>query len=480
MDSYLTFPGQDEERRARDAIHQNTSTSPNAPLRLFILGIGDTVSSSVCKTLADAGGGEYLLAVSKESILPKCTGLLRAGRTSTITDVSVDWMADTSPGHGSSSQPLIQQSPPEPSIPEVYPFTRSVYTAIISTDTVPRQVVIRGKANGEDVLFHVDVESMKFGRRMSEPPFIHTLAAHRLIRDLEDGRAQGMLSETAQREEIVRLGKYYQLASSHTSFVAVDHGEVLPYRQKSKTPNHSTAVSSLIGTVWQYLSNPTTLFGSLVARSWPKQGHSNGLPGGWTTPDSADSGVPSQSSTEYSDGSEDGDDWASQHSDNSFSTLSSLESYSSVEIVPPPRGPRRSGPQRRGDRAPPPQIPYAPPPPASQTTSGVKEKFKPLPISPLVEALTQQMSASGSFKLTDALGAIVGERALEEARSWGDEELAATALAMVFLEGHLGDHLEVYQVLIEKGMEFAKNHPNGGGFSEMLYRARAIPQLKGV
>ena len=476
MDSYLTFPGQDEERRARDAIHQNMSTSPNAPLRLFILGIGDTVSSGVCKTLADAGGGEYLLAVSKESILPKCTGLLRAGKTSTIKDVSVNWTAETSPGHGPPAQPLIQQSPPELSIPEVYPFSRSIYFAIIHTDTVPRQVVIRGNANGEEVFIHVDVESVKFGRRMSEPPFIHTLAAHRLIRDLEDGRTKGKRSETAQREEIVRLGKYYQLASSHTSFVAVDHGEVIPHRQKPKTPNHSMSVSSLIGTVWQYLANPTTLFGSLVSRSWPKQGHSNGLPGGWTTPDSADSGVPSQSGTEYSDGGEDGDDWASQHSDNSFSTLSSLESYSSIEIVPPPRRPRRSGPQRRGDRAPPPQIPYAPPPPASPTTGGVKEKFKPPPIYPLVEALAKQMSASGSFKLTDDLGTIVGRNALDEAKLWGDEELAATALAMVFLEKHLGDHLEVYQVLMEKGKEFVKNHPNGGRFTEMLDRARAISQ----
>ena len=480
MGQYLTSLGQDEERRARDAIHHNISTSQNAPLRLFILGIGDTVSSGVCKTLADAGGGEYLLAVSQDSILPKCTGLLRAGRTSTITDVSVDWTAGITPRHSPPSQPLIQQSPPESSIPEVFPFSRSVYFAIIPTDAVPKQVVIRGKANGRDVSIHVDVESMKFGRRASEPPFIHTLAAHRLIRDLEDGRANGKRSETAQREEIVRLGVYYQLASSYTSFVAVDHGEVSPHRQNPKPINHSTTMSSLVGTIWQYLANPTGLFGSLAARSWPRQEHGNGLPGGWSTPASADSGVPSQSSTEYSDGGEDDDDWASQHSDDSFSTLSSLESYSSVEMGPPPRHPRRSGPQLQGDRAPSPQIPYAPPPTVSPMTGGAKEKFKPLPISPLVETLVQQMSASGSFTLTDALGTIIGEHALEEAKSWDDEELAATALAMVFLEDHLGDHLEVYEVLKEKGMEFVKNHPNGGRFDEMLKRARAISQPKVV
>ena len=446
------------------------SSSPNTPLRLFILGIGDTVSSSVCKTLAEAGGGKYLLAVSQESILLKCTSLLRAGRTSTITDVSVDWAAGIPPGHGA---PSIQQSPPESSIPELYPFSRSVYFAIIPTNTAPRQVVIRGKADGKDVFIHVDVDSMKFGHRISEPPFIHTLAAHRLIRDLEEGNAKGKRPETAQRREIVRLGEYYQLASSQTSFVAVDYGEV--YLRPQRSPNPPATLTSLVSAVWKYLTDPTALFRSPPAGSgWPKQGHGNGLPGGWSTSDSADSGTPAQSSTEYSDDSEDYDDWASQHSNDSLSTLSSLESYSSVDSIRPPRRPRRSSSQRRRDRDSLPQAPYAPPPPISLTSNEAEERFKPLPISPDVATLVQQMSTSGSFTLSDALSALVGRAAVEEARSWDDEELAATALAMAYLEKNLGDHLEVCQLLTEKGMEFVRNHPNGGKFSELLDNARAI------
>ena len=448
--------------------------SPNAPLRLFVLGIGNTVSSDVCERLATAGGGIYLLAVSQESILSKCTSLLRAGRTSTITDVSVDWTADISPGHGLPSQPLVQQSPPESSIPEVYPSSRSLYFAIIPTNTVPKQVIIRGKANGKDVFIRVDVESAKFGRKFLEPPFIHTLAAHRLIRDLEDDNTKGKQSEAAQRREIVRLGEYYQLASSHTSFVAVDYGEVLPRHQSlQKLPNLSTTVTSFVGAIWRYFTDPTALFRSPTASSSLKQGHNNRPPGGWSTSDSADSGVPSESNTEYSDESEDFDDWASQHSDGSFSTLSSLESYSSVDSIPPAPRPRRSSYKHRRNRTTPPQVPYAPPPPVSSTT-GRTEKFKPLSIDPSVATLVQQMSASGSFTLTDALGSIVGREALEEARSWGDEELAATALAMVYLERNLGDHLETCQVLMEKGREFVKNHPNGREFGEMLERARAV------
>lgn len=431
----------------------------------------------MCEQLANAGGGKYLLAFSPESILPQCTGLLRAGRTSTITDVSVDWTAGISPGYGPSHQLRVQQSPPELSIPEVYPFSRSLYFAIISSETVPRQVVVRGKANGKEVVMRVDVESAKFGRKLSEPPFIHTLTAHRLIRDLEVGDTKGKLSEVDQRREIVKLGEYYQLASEHTSFVAVDHGEVRPRQTDlQSSPASPVTMASVVSSFLRYFTDPTALFWSPTVGSRPKKGHTNGLPGGWSTPEGTDSAVPSDQDTDYSDlDANEDDDWGTQDSDDSFSTLSSLESYSSVDVARPGRRPRRSSPNHRRNRALSPQAPYAPPPPTSPTNNK-NERFKPLPIGPSVANLVQQMSTSGSFALTDALGEIVGRDVLEMAKSWEDEELAATALAMVYLEKNLGDHLEVYQMLAEKGMEFVKNHPNGGVFEEMLNRARTIIQ----
>ncbi len=461
MDQYLSVPVQDEAQSAYSAIHHSISASPNAPLRLFILGIGSTVSSDVCSRLAAAGGGEYLLAISQESILSKCTSLLRAGRTSTIRDVSVDWTADISPGRGPYPQLKVEQSPPESSIPEMSPSIRSVFFAIIHTETVPKQVIIRGKVNEKDVSFHVDVESAKFGR-LAEPPFIHTLAAHRLILNLENSNAKGSNPEGSHRKEIVRLGEYYQIASSCTSFVAVDasHG-VRHHRPRIQQKASKTAVTSIL----QYFTDPSTWFGSSTATGQPKRG----LPGGWTTPDSTDSGVPSESDTEYTDNSEKSDDW---DSDETFSTLSSLSSYSSGDS-PKPRRRRHSHTTRRQNGAPSPQVPYAPPAPVSSTNDR-NEKFKPPPIDSHVVNLVQQMSASGSFALTDVLGAVVGREALEEARSWEDEELAATALAMAYLEKHLGDHLEMGKLLMEKGKEFVKCHPNSGKFDEMLDRARAL------
>lgn len=64
------------------------------------------------------------------------------------------------------------------------------------------------------------------------PPAIHTLAARKIVQDLEDG--QHALTKTLKNPDdtdllartvkasIIRLGKTYSIASSHTSFVAVD------------------------------------------------------------------------------------------------------------------------------------------------------------------------------------------------------------------------------------------------------------------
>jgi hypothetical protein len=102
--------------------------------------------------------------------------------------------------------------------------------------------------------------------------------------------------------------------------------------------------------------------------------------------------------------------------------------------------------------------------------NGKPKEFTPLPIDLHVTTLVQQVSAAGSFAMTDTLGEIIGRGVLERSRLWGDEGLAATAPATVYLE----KNLELWQVLMEKGMEFVKNHPNGETFDNMLGRARGV------
>lgn len=94
--------------------------------------------------------------------------------------------------------------------------------------------MVLGKASGKEVSVHMDVQSMKFGRKLSGPLFIHTLTASWLMRDPEEGNTKGKPPKIDQRRNIVKLGEYYQLASSHTSFVAIDNGEVHPTNVISK------------------------------------------------------------------------------------------------------------------------------------------------------------------------------------------------------------------------------------------------------
>lgn len=349
---------------------------------------------------------------------------------------------------------------PQCPIPEMSLAFRSAFFAIIQIETIPEQVVIRGKADGRDVSFPVDVETAKFGRQLSEPPFFHTLVAHQLIRGLEDN-VNGINSET--RELIVRLGELYQMASSCTSFVAVDgahHDRPRTHISTASTPP-VTVATSFIEAIWQVIG----WFGSSTAAGHPKRRQNERLPGGWSTPDDADSGVSSESDTEYTD-SEGDSDW---DSDRTFSTLSSLESHSSGDSGQP----RRRRHPHQPPAPPAPMAPYTPPPTVAPSNDRT-ERFKPPPIDSHVLTLFQHMSASGSFSLTDDLGAIVGMEALKKAKLWENEELAATALAIVYLEKRLGDHRELFELLIEKGKEFAKSHPNGGIFEEMLHRAQAV------
>ena len=57
-----------------------------------------------------------------------------------------------------------------------------------------------------------------------EDDILHKIASKSLIQDLEDGAHNSDLSDEEVKDEIIRLGVEYQIASSETSFVAVDNG----------------------------------------------------------------------------------------------------------------------------------------------------------------------------------------------------------------------------------------------------------------
>ncbi|KZT66843.1 VIT-domain-containing protein [Daedalea quercina L-15889] len=248
-------------------------SSSGTYLRVFALGIGYGASTALCNGLARAGNGLCLMATQSEELAGKCSRLLRASRvppSGNLRNVRIDWKhSGSDPALGDhvvqpaqiaessklaaptnifdeSHDPLaptddtgfpvdipltpnVQHAPS--AVPDFYPGSRFVVSAILSKTTkVPDSVVLRGETpDGHPMELHIPVQAVNFQKPW--PPLVHTLAAHRIIQELEDGYLD-CLGVTAKldsdrgkeiaRAAIVQFSTEYQLASKYASFIAVN------------------------------------------------------------------------------------------------------------------------------------------------------------------------------------------------------------------------------------------------------------------
>jgi hypothetical protein len=138
----------------------------------------------------------------------------------------------TAPELGPKEQPIvlpppprIQQAPKTEKLPiPLYPGFRCSIFAIIrqSSTNAPfsSSVRIHGQVLGSPVSLEIPVQPVATeAAHISDEnvSLFHTLAARALIQDWEDKEKTDVT-----RAEIVRLGRRYSLASSATSFVAVE------------------------------------------------------------------------------------------------------------------------------------------------------------------------------------------------------------------------------------------------------------------
>ncbi|KIP04028.1 hypothetical protein PHLGIDRAFT_212597 [Phlebiopsis gigantea 11061_1 CR5-6] len=215
-----------ETDRAIGFVKAAVARAKDHPVRVFTLGIGDTASSAMCEGLARAGNGICLMATQSESILGKCSRLVRISRSHIYNDVTVDWgvkgsIIDSLWTVGSDSK-VVSQAPS--TLPFFYPGDRFVVFAWIQNKkfTPPKKVVIyaRPDSGGEMLQFSVPVQVVESPPQHHHRPLIHTLMARRAIMELEDSDKQHRWS--GNRTAIIHLGTRYQLVSTYTSFVAVD------------------------------------------------------------------------------------------------------------------------------------------------------------------------------------------------------------------------------------------------------------------
>ncbi|KAG1770300.1 hypothetical protein EV702DRAFT_672574 [Suillus placidus] len=513
-------------KRLRPSSYSNSSTNldpfevvsaavnscrPNAPLRVFTLGIGEHVASAVCERLARSGGGECLFAVRAEDIIEKCARLLNAGRTCVIESVVVDW-------HGSGDLPpvnflpsnyhhslppnVVQLEPPPPiqqvphSITKIFPEMRFSIFAITNFRSIPPEVRLRAKVEGlaEVLELVVPVTAVKPPFK-DELPLLHTLAARGLIKHLAEGRAplpQPMTpttDEEARKAAIVRLGLEYQLVSHHTSFVAVESqreaaGSGLHWttsRERSRRQHYHASPPSAtsddaedyalgidVTTVPMVLDNLSRVVDAVFSffTSDAAPAHSRRqmlLPGTYHSTAQSRSSSPSSQSARTS------------HHDNSstdtFSTLSSLEGFSTSRSSSPLEDPIQRIPSPVFD--PPRNARMRARLPGRAVVSG----SRPPPVPKEVYDLILLQGYDGSFTPSPQLEALVGVEILEKPADLRvNDDIWATAVVVAYLRHHLSAHPDLLHALLSKHLQFAEGKGKGllagQNFSELVAIAR--------
>jgi hypothetical protein len=124
--------------------------------------------------------------------------------------------------------PVIQQAPKSDKLPiPLYPgFRCSIFAIIkqgINSGPHPPHVKITGNVLGRDVTLQIPVNPISINNTIEEAgvnKMLHTLAAKAFIQTFED-----MPSTPETKAQIERLGKRYSLASSVTSFLAIDEDD---------------------------------------------------------------------------------------------------------------------------------------------------------------------------------------------------------------------------------------------------------------
>ena len=221
--------------RAIGLVKAAVTRAKERPVRVFTLGIGASASSAMCEGLARAGNGICLMATESESILGKCSRLVRISRSYIYNDVTVDWGvrgAIIDSLWTADSDPKVVSQVPS-TLPFFYPGDRFIVFAWVQGTkfTLPKEVVIyaRPDSGGQMLQFSVPVQVVESSPQHRLRPLIHTLMARRAIMELEDSDKEHRWS--TNRAAIIHLGTRYQLVSSYTSFVAVDD------RTKSQLPD---------------------------------------------------------------------------------------------------------------------------------------------------------------------------------------------------------------------------------------------------
>ncbi|RIA99410.1 von Willebrand factor type A domain-containing protein [Glomus cerebriforme] len=234
-------------------------------LRLFSLGIGDAVSHHLVESVARTGKGYAQFVTNDERMDKKVIGMLKNALKPPIKDYKITWIdndiLESIEESTKEKEPeVIQDKPtisfmsnnteppsPPPSniftdikvqqapyfIPSIYPGVRFIVYCILEKNIKPCKVITL-KATSQDGPMKLDIPLDPITLQGSK---IHRLAARKLIQDLNDEKsflhnhpknAGKHIPASLVKEYIIKLGKTFNLASKHTSFIAIDERTIEP------------------------------------------------------------------------------------------------------------------------------------------------------------------------------------------------------------------------------------------------------------
>ncbi|KAI0044295.1 hypothetical protein FA95DRAFT_1497300 [Auriscalpium vulgare] len=471
------------------------ASSREAPVRVFTIGVGKTVSTAMCEGIARAGNGICFLAVDHTEILSKCFKLMLAGMHRVADNVTIDWGLDSH--HSSPTDPRtwsVQQTPP--SIEKLYSNQRQVVYAILKTKTIPKRVVLKGRIGGTGNVLEIPVSVQIFKKYSSgdgDGLPIHCLAARNMISDLREARTNPPLMENTSLEErkkaeTVRLGVAYQLVSEFTSFVAVYKGARWRAR-RLRSGQHSRIDTTVVQAyTWgDYAGMAVDAITSIFNLVWESSRSSEPprtMPGGMPSQSSSRPSTPMQDAnvtgSDQDDDDEDGrwdrdGDGDGGGSDGesvwSHSTMSTLMSDSDDLDEPRPLRRRRVEPPLPQDnRSPSPNVHLL----RQQGADRPQVAASPQ-LEPKVAQLIGLQSFNGSFARSAELESIVGQKAMDENTLGVEENLWATALALEFIKKTMIGQPDLLEAMCAKMLEYLGTKMRERELNRLIKRAeRAI------
>lgn len=381
----------------------------------------------MCEGIARTGNGICLFALESDNILRKTAKLVRASRTFIIKNISIDWGL---PNPQDSTDPNLRIIQAPDNIVSIYPGVRFLVTALIHDESysIPQEVILRGQRDGKGEMIEVKVPvcQIELSSDDSSVPFIHTLSARRLITQLEDQQYRSDCSAEWRQALITRFGEEYQLASRHTSFVAVgdiepsdaepfDNTNLLGEEDEEDGEDSDDEMGCLLVDDDYYYPPPTLAVSPPIIQP------------------------PLSIGRQYTPASP-------SHTPASPSSAQASPAYSPASLS------------------------YAPTPPlarnlpAELTTPdpldcipSVEEKARTTVSAPSVDDLIRLQSFNGSFSLSNKFREIFGKTTCDEGKRRGVGKATwATILAIAYLQRHLADQPDLLEELVEKAKDFVR------------------------